>query len=175
MYWKMGFYVRCFLCRKLTFYVGRIFLRKMLSFYIEGIYLSWVWWHRPGIAVLERPRQKDLKFKTNRGFRANWMSAWNTKDKHTTKLFLIFRWLLATSADSDWLARLEVSSAWTAVADLWVVDASGWSYSADLCDLNYWDPDYKDWNRPKELFPNRSTSPYALLTFPSHDPWWVVG
>lgn len=101
--------------------------------------------------------------------------SWLCRDKHTTKLFLIFRWLLATSADSDWLARLEVSSAWTAVADLWVVDASGWSYSADLCDLNYWDPDYKDWNRPKELFPNRSTSPYALLTFPSHDPWWVVG
>jgi hypothetical protein len=46
-----------------------------------------------------------------------------------------------------------------------------WATTADSCELNCWCPDSVDWNHPKELFPNRSTSFFALLTFPFHYLW----
>lgn len=52
----------------------------------------------------------------------------------------------------------------------------GWepvAMAADLCELNRWYPNNRDWNCPKELFLNRCTSSFALLTFLSL--WWVVG
>ena len=36
-------------------------------------------------------------------------------------------------------------------------------------------PDNEDWNRLKELFLNRTASPFALLTFSFHYLWRVVG
>ena len=50
-----------------------------------------------------------------------------------------------------------------------------WASTADSCELICWYPDIEDWNHPKELFLNGSTSSFALLTFPFYYLWWVVG
>jgi hypothetical protein len=47
---------------------------------------------------------------------------------------------------------------------LWVEQAT----AADSCELNCWFPDNIDWICSKELFLNRSTFSFALLTFPFH-------
>jgi hypothetical protein len=47
--------------------------------------------------------------------------------------------------------------------------------SANSCELICWYPDSEDCNHPKELLLNRPTSSFALLTFPFHYFWCVVG
>jgi hypothetical protein len=47
--------------------------------------------------------------------------------------------------------------------------------ATDSGELSCWHPDNTNWNCSKELFLNRFTSSFALLTFPFHYLWWVVG
>jgi hypothetical protein len=57
----------------------------------------------------------------------------------------------------------------------WFTNGVLWiDWTADSCELNCWYPDNTDWIHSKELFLNMST-PFALLTFPFHYLWWVVG
>jgi hypothetical protein len=56
----------------------------------------------------------------------------------------------------------------------WIVFLLDWVAYGVSCELNCWYPDNTDWNCSKELFLNRSTSPFALSTFPFHYLWWVV-
>jgi hypothetical protein len=46
---------------------------------------------------------------------------------------------------------------------------------ADSCKLNCYCFGKEDWDCSKELFLNRSISSFALLTFPFHSLWWVMG
>jgi hypothetical protein len=47
--------------------------------------------------------------------------------------------------------------------------------TADSCELNCWYPDNADWIFSKEIFLNRSIFFFALLIFPFHYLWWMVG
>lgn len=102
--------------------------------------------------------------------------SWLHREKCTKELLVLFHQLLANFMAPGqlaephgffWIKLPLLICEWC----LWVDRAT----AADLCELNCWLLDNIDWIHPKELFLNRSTFSFALLTFPFHYLWWVVG
>ena len=73
--------------------------------------------------------------------------SWFHREKYTKKLLVVFRRLLATSADSTQLAEPR-----------FLLDLAA---TADSCELNLYP---ENWICSKEIFLNRSTSSFALVT-----------
>jgi hypothetical protein len=103
---------------------------------------------------------------------------WLHREKYTKGLLVMFCWggfLLLQNTGTDWQS-LMVSSGLN--SDCWFVNGV-WKMdqttTADLGELYCWYPDTADWIHPKELFLQKSTSSFALLAFPFHYLWWVMG
>jgi hypothetical protein len=102
--------------------------------------------------------------------------SWLCREKCTKELLVVLQQILAASTILGQLAE-PCDFFWIKLL-LMICEQCSPVYSAttaDPCDLNCCYPDNEDWNNSKELFLNRFTSSFALLTFPFHNLWWVVG
>ena len=101
---------------------------------------------------------------------------WRCRKKCMEELLVIFQWLPVAPTDSSQLA--EPRGFFWIELTLLIHEWCLWgdqAMAADLCELNCWYPDNADWIHHKELFLNRSTSSFALLTLAFHSLWWLVG
>ena len=91
-------------------------------------------------------------------FADRWL-LWIHRETHTKELLVAFWQLLRTQANWQslfWIELLLPIGEWC----LWVDQAT----TLDLCELNCWYPDNTDCICLKQLFLNRSTSSFVLLT-----------
>jgi hypothetical protein len=102
--------------------------------------------------------------------------SWVHREKYTKELLVVFWQLLATSMGSGQLA--EPHSFFWVYLHLLIHEWCLWvdqTTTADSCELNCWYPDNEDWNWPPGTICKQVHTSFALLTFPFHHLWWVVG